>query len=112
MALLIALGLALPAVIRGEHLSASNSGLVFVMGLMLPLFPLHGVYVLALTRLPGYLAMWLAVLLPVAGFYGLTGLFPDPAQIPPEFLKAGDVVRVEISGLGVLENPVIEEPLG
>ena len=30
---------------------------------------------------------------------------------PPEFLKAGDVVRVEIEGLGVLENPIIEEPL-
>ena len=25
---------------------------------------------------------------------------------PPVFLKAGDVVRVEIAGLGVLENPV------
>lgn len=30
---------------------------------------------------------------------------------PPEFLKAGDVVRVEIEELGVLENPVVEEPL-
>jgi 2-keto-4-pentenoate hydratase/2-oxohepta-3-ene-1,7-dioic acid hydratase in catechol pathway len=29
---------------------------------------------------------------------------------PREFLKAGDVVRVAIDGLGVLENPVIEEP--
>ena len=29
---------------------------------------------------------------------------------PPEWLKAGDIVRVEISGLGVLENPVVEEP--
>ncbi len=29
---------------------------------------------------------------------------------PKEFLKAGDVVRVEISGLGVLENPVVDEP--
>lgn len=29
---------------------------------------------------------------------------------PPVFLKAGDTVRVEISGLGVLENPVIDEP--
>ena len=29
---------------------------------------------------------------------------------PPEFMKAGDVVRVEISGLGVLENPIIDEP--
>lgn len=30
---------------------------------------------------------------------------------PPEFLKAGDVVRVEIEELGVLENPVVEESL-
>ena len=32
------------------------------------------------------------------------------ARKPPEFLKPGDVVRVEITGLGVLENPVVEEP--
>ena len=32
------------------------------------------------------------------------------ARRPPEFLKAGDTVRVEIEGLGVLENPVVEEP--
>lgn len=25
---------------------------------------------------------------------------------PPKFLKAGDVVRIEVSGIGVLENPV------
>ncbi|HUA36634.1 MAG TPA: fumarylacetoacetate hydrolase family protein [Candidatus Binataceae bacterium] len=29
---------------------------------------------------------------------------------PQEWLKAGDTVRVEISKLGALENPVIEEP--
>jgi 2-keto-4-pentenoate hydratase/2-oxohepta-3-ene-1,7-dioic acid hydratase in catechol pathway len=29
---------------------------------------------------------------------------------PQEWLKAGDTVRVEISKLGVLENPIIEEP--
>jgi 2-keto-4-pentenoate hydratase/2-oxohepta-3-ene-1,7-dioic acid hydratase in catechol pathway len=29
---------------------------------------------------------------------------------PQEWLKAGDVVRVEISKLGVLENPVIDQP--
>lgn len=29
---------------------------------------------------------------------------------PPEWLKAGDTVRIEIAGLGVLENPVVEEP--
>lgn len=32
------------------------------------------------------------------------------ARKPPEFLKAGDVVHVEIDGLGALENPVIDEP--
>jgi 2-keto-4-pentenoate hydratase/2-oxohepta-3-ene-1,7-dioic acid hydratase in catechol pathway len=32
------------------------------------------------------------------------------AKRPPEFLKAGDTVRVEIDGLGSLENPVEEEP--
>ena len=32
------------------------------------------------------------------------------ARDPKEFLKAGDVVRVEITGLGVLENPVVDEP--
>jgi hypothetical protein len=26
---------------------------------------------------------------------------------PPKFLKAGDVVRIEIGGIGVLENPVV-----
>ncbi len=34
------------------------------------------------------------------------------ARKPPQFLKAGDTVRIEIEGLGALENPVIEEPLG
>ncbi len=28
------------------------------------------------------------------------------ARKPPVFLKPGDIVRIEISGLGVLENPV------
>lgn len=29
---------------------------------------------------------------------------------PPEWLKAGDLVRIAISRLGVLENPVVDEP--
>jgi 2-keto-4-pentenoate hydratase/2-oxohepta-3-ene-1,7-dioic acid hydratase in catechol pathway len=33
------------------------------------------------------------------------------AMKPPQFLKVGDVVRVEITGLGVLENTVTEEPV-
>lgn len=31
------------------------------------------------------------------------------ARIPPRWLRPGDVVRVEIDGLGVLENPVVAE---
>jgi 2-keto-4-pentenoate hydratase/2-oxohepta-3-ene-1,7-dioic acid hydratase in catechol pathway len=32
------------------------------------------------------------------------------ARKPPVLLKAGDVVRIEIEGIGVLENPVVAEP--
>lgn len=32
------------------------------------------------------------------------------AMQPPRWLRAGDVVRVEIDGLGAIENPVIDEP--
>jgi 2-keto-4-pentenoate hydratase/2-oxohepta-3-ene-1,7-dioic acid hydratase in catechol pathway len=32
------------------------------------------------------------------------------AMKPPRLLQAGDVVRVEIEGLGALENPVVAEP--
>lgn len=34
------------------------------------------------------------------------------AQKPPAFVKVGDVMRVEIEGLGYIENKVIEEPAG
>jgi 2-keto-4-pentenoate hydratase/2-oxohepta-3-ene-1,7-dioic acid hydratase in catechol pathway len=27
---------------------------------------------------------------------------------PPKYLKAGDVVRIEIGGIGVLENQIVE----
>jgi acylpyruvate hydrolase len=33
------------------------------------------------------------------------------ARTPPRFLKPGDVVRVEVSGLGMLENPCVAESL-
>ena len=32
------------------------------------------------------------------------------AMKPPKYLVPGDVVRIEIEGLGTLENPVIAEP--
>ena len=32
------------------------------------------------------------------------------AMTPPQLLKAGDTVRIQIEGIGTLENPVIDEP--
>lgn len=32
------------------------------------------------------------------------------ARKPPRFLQAGDTVRIEIDGVGALENPVVDEP--
>ncbi len=34
------------------------------------------------------------------------------AMKPPQLLRVGDVVRVEIEGLGALENPIVAEPEG
>ena len=31
------------------------------------------------------------------------------ARTPPRFLRAGDTVRIEIEGIGALENPVVDE---
>jgi NADH-quinone oxidoreductase subunit L len=53
--------------------------------LMLPLFPMHGLYVSALSRLSGYLAAALAVLLPAAGSFGL-------ADLAKEF--PGDILQI------------------
>ena len=33
------------------------------------------------------------------------------SRVPPVFLKAGDKVEVEIDGIGILRNPVVEEEL-
>jgi len=53
--------------------------------LMLPLFPIHGVYVAALSRLSGYFAAALAVLLPAAGSFALADL---AKELP------GDILRI------------------
>jgi 2-keto-4-pentenoate hydratase/2-oxohepta-3-ene-1,7-dioic acid hydratase in catechol pathway len=31
------------------------------------------------------------------------------ARKPPRFMKAGDVCEVEIEGIGILRNPVIDQ---
>jgi NADH:ubiquinone oxidoreductase subunit 5 (subunit L)/multisubunit Na+/H+ antiporter MnhA subunit len=51
---------------------------------MLPLFPLHGLYVAALSRPRGAVAVCLAILLPTAGLYVMIDLLRG---IPAEFLN-------------------------
>ncbi|MFI5304780.1 MAG: proton-conducting transporter membrane subunit [Nitrospiria bacterium] len=86
---LIALGMVLPGIDWTGKLSAINIVFLIFIGLTIPLFPLHGVYLFALTRLPGNLSVIMTILLPTMGMYGLNRLLP---QMPADFL----------SGLGVL----------
>src|SRR3989449_10154600 len=88
---LIALGLVLPAAVWTGGMSAAKITLFFVAAFIIPLFPLHWVYVAALTRLPGYLPLCLAILLPTVGLYGLMGLLPE---MPAEFLKGVSVLAL------------------
>ena len=57
-------------------------GLV-VAGLLLPLFPLHSVYVAALTKLPRLGVFAFSAVLPLAGVFGLTMLSTIPPSIRP-----------------------------
>jgi NADH-quinone oxidoreductase subunit L len=79
---LIAIIMALPGGAQRPNLSLTQIVLFFLVALLLPLFPLHGVYVAAVTRAPGYPGIVLSLLLPGAGLYGLANLYPDlPAEI-------------------------------
>ena len=48
--------------------------LLVTAALLLPLFPFHGIYLAAVTRLPGYAATAACVLLPAAGLYVLSNV--------------------------------------
>ncbi len=61
--------------------SVQDLALLALAALLLPLFPLHGLYVAALTRAPRLLGVALAIILPVAGIF----LVPN---IPRELLPA------------------------
>jgi NADH-quinone oxidoreductase subunit L len=76
-ALVVALGRLLPAADRVSELSLSNVPLFLIAALLLPLFPLHGLYVAALTRLSGTFPALLALLMPVSGLYAIKGLLPE-----------------------------------
>jgi NADH:ubiquinone oxidoreductase subunit 5 (subunit L)/multisubunit Na+/H+ antiporter MnhA subunit len=88
---LIAIVVALPVAGQRPDLSLMQMLLFFLVALLLPLFPLHGVYVTAVTHAPGYPAIVLSFLLPTAGLYGLANLYPD---IPAEVLRVARVTAL------------------
>lgn len=55
----------------------SSIALLVSCAILLPLFPFHAGYVAALTRLPGNLPAFLALLLPSLGFHGLLIFLQD-----------------------------------
>lgn len=66
---------------------------------------------LMITSVPAMIA-YISTILPllpgdviVSGTPGGVGM----KRVPPLFMKAGDVAEVEISGIGILRNPVIDE---
>ncbi|HEX6438361.1 MAG TPA: proton-conducting transporter membrane subunit [Candidatus Binatia bacterium] len=90
LAALIAIG---SAVTLGGRLPVvpAEIGLSILVAILLPLFPLHGIYVAALTRWQGYQAIALAVLLPAAGLFAIAQLMPD---LPAETLRAVRVLAL------------------
>ncbi|MBI3622131.1 MAG: hypothetical protein HY208_08100 [Nitrospirae bacterium] len=69
--------------VTAAQLPAAELLLLPIAVLTLPLFPFHGLYVAALTRVPGYLPVVLAVALPVAGLSTLLSLLP---HLPPSLV--------------------------
>ncbi len=95
VALIFIAGLSLViAFIQTEQLSTlplKTVTLFMLFALLLPLFPLHGVYVTALTQAPRMLAIVLCFSLPVLGVCGITWLLPE---IPKGFLPAISVLAI------------------
>jgi len=87
----IAIGLASREVTQLREWSPGNIALFFLTALVLPLFPFHGVYVAALTRLSGALVIVLSIVMPIVGVCGLTALLP---VLPPELLRGISVLAV------------------
>ncbi|MGR3177387.1 MAG: proton-conducting transporter transmembrane domain-containing protein [Candidatus Anammoxibacter sp.] len=79
--ILIACGLVVAAIILVKDMSITNVVIFFALALMLPLFPFHGVYVAALSRLPGILPVFPAFIMPAVGFYGAMVLLPKMSII-------------------------------
>ncbi|MEW6684233.1 MAG: proton-conducting transporter membrane subunit [Nitrospirota bacterium] len=85
------IALALAAARMGTSSTIEHVAFLCLFAFMLPLFPVHGFYVAALTRLPGYASILLAIVLPVAGLGGVAGLL---SELPAELLNGVSVLAV------------------
>lgn len=79
----------------------SARALAVACAVVLPLFPLHKGYLALLTALPGNLPAFLAVLLPVIGFHGLTAALP---HLPPLWLTVIGLLALAGSLYGSLRT--------
>lgn len=77
--------IALYFMVQVPNSSPAQIGRWLVAASLLPLFPLHGIYVAAIGRAPGFLKAIVALALPVIGFYCLTG---GSSEIPAELQRA------------------------
>lgn len=73
------------------EISPSQGAVFLIVALLLPLFPFHGLYVVALTRLAPRSAALLAVLLPSAGWYLLARHW---LEIPAEIMRAAGMLAL------------------
>jgi NADH-quinone oxidoreductase subunit L len=77
IASLTAMVAALGAIPVADDWSPAKIARFLVSAALLPLFPLHGAYIAALTRAGGAPALSFAVLLPAVGLYGMIDLLPE-----------------------------------
>jgi NADH-quinone oxidoreductase subunit M len=73
---------------------------VLGLALLLPLFPVHGLFTLSLSRLPGVLPSFLGIGLPLLGFHGA---WPLLAHLPAVSLKALALLALATAGFGALK---------
>lgn len=84
---------------------ASAIALLVAAGTALPLFPLHAAYLGALTVLPGGLAAFVALLLPVVGFQGLAAILPGLPAGSASALEALALAGMAVGSFGALAAP-------
>ena len=87
--------------------SSTVAGLV-TCATLLPLLPLHGGFVAALTRLPGNLPAFAVVLLPIVGFHSLLRLLPT---LTPTMLQTLAILALVGACYGSLRAWIQSRPL-